>query len=159
MSQENKPIAIFGGTGHYGSSIVQSLVDKGEPVRVLSRNAEKARQTLGDEPEIIEGNLTARDAIIETVSGAKAVIIAVSAWTWHTIKQLKAIERNAVLSIFAEAKKTGISRIVYLSGYDLREEFLRQLNMLKFGEIKLEIERTLAQSDFNWTVSSASRNR
>jgi uncharacterized protein YbjT (DUF2867 family) len=151
MSQK-QPIAIFGGTGHYGTRIVQSLLTKGEPVRVLSRNTEKARQTLGDEPEIIEGDLTSRDSIIQTLSGAKAIIIAVSAWTRHTIKQLKTIERDAVLTIFAEAKNVGIDRVVYLSGYDMREELLRELNLLKFGEIKLEIERTLRESDFNWTV-------
>jgi uncharacterized protein YbjT (DUF2867 family) len=147
-----QPIAVFGGTGHYGSKIVESLVAKGEPVRVLSRNAEKARQTLGDEPEIIEGNLTSREAIVQTLAGAGAIVIAVSAWTRHTIKQIKAIERDAVLTIFAEAKNAGIERVVYLSGYDMREELLRELNLLKFGEIKLEIEQTLRESDFNWTI-------
>ena len=148
----DKPIAIFGGTGHYGSRIVRSLVAKDEPVRVLSRNAEQARQTLGNEVEIIEGNLTSTDSITQTLAGARAVIIAVSAWTWHTIKQLKAIERDAVLTISAEAKNAGIDRMVYLSGYDTREYLLRELNLLKFGEIKLEIEHTLRESDFNWTI-------
>jgi uncharacterized protein YbjT (DUF2867 family) len=152
MNQSNKPIAIFGGTGHYGSRIVQSLAAKAEPVRVLSRNAEIARQTLGDAPEIIEGNLTSKEAIIQTLSGARAAIIAVSAWTWHTIKQIKAIEQDAVLTIFAEAKNAGIDRVVYLSGYDLRKDLLQELNLPKLGEIKLEIERTLRQSDFNWTI-------
>ena len=113
MNQQ--PIAVFGGTGHYGSRIVQSLVATGEPVRVLSRNAEKAQQILGNEPEIIAGNLTSRDDIVQTLAGARAVIIAVSAWTWHSIKQVKEIERDAVLTIFAEAKNTGINRVVYLS--------------------------------------------
>ena len=152
MNQSNQPIAIFGGTGHYGTKIVQSLLAKGEPVRVLSRNAAKARQILGDEPQIIEGNLTSRDDIVQTLAGARAVIIAVSAWTWHSIKQIKEIERDAVLTIFAEAKSAGIDRVIYLSGYDMREGVVQELNLLKFGEIKLEIERTLRESDFNWTI-------
>ncbi len=151
MSQD-KPIAVFGGTGHYGTKIVQSLIAKGQPARVLSRNADRARETLGEEPEIIEGTLTSTDDIIQTLSGAGAVVIAVSAWTRYSIKQIKAIERDAVLTIFAEAKNTGIDRVVYLSGYDLREDVLRDLNLLKFGEIKMEIERTLQESDFNWTI-------
>jgi len=151
MSQK-QPIAIFGGTGHYGSRIVQSLVAKDEPVRVLSRNAEKARKIVGDEPEIIEGNLTSREAIVQTVVGSKAVIIAVSAWTRQSIKQIKEIEQDAVLTIFAEAKNAGIDRVVYLSGYDMREDLLRKLNLLRFGEPKLEIERALRESDFNWTI-------
>lgn len=148
----DKPITIFGGTGHYGTKIVQSLIAKGEPVRVLSRNAEKARQTLGAEPEIIEGDITSRDAVIRTLNGARAVIIAISALSWKTVKQIKQIERDAVLMILDEAPKANVSRVVYLSGYEMRRDFLIKHNMLEFGEIKLEIEATLAQSDFNWTI-------
>ena len=149
---QGKRVLVFGGTGHYGSRIVQSLLAKDEPVRVLSRNAEKARQTLGDKPEIIEGDITSREAVAQSLQGVKAVIISVSAWSWQTIKKIRQIERDAVLTILAEAKKAAVSRLVYISVYELREDFLREHNMLKFGEIKLEIETTIAQSDFNWTI-------
>jgi uncharacterized protein YbjT (DUF2867 family) len=107
---------------------------------------------LGDEPEIIEGDIISRDAVVRTLNGARAIIIAISALTWNSVKQIRQIERDAVLMILDEAQKTGISRVVYLSGYEMRKAFLIQHNMLEFGEIKLEIEATLAQSDFNWTI-------
>ena len=68
------------------------------------------------------------------------------------IKNIRQIERDAVLTIMAEAKKAAVTRLVYISVYELREAFLREHNMLKFGEIKLEIEAAITQSEFNWTI-------
>ncbi|MBU0704677.1 MAG: NAD(P)H-binding protein, partial [Chloroflexi bacterium] len=57
------PILVLGGTGHYGKNIVKSLLAKGQPVRVLSRNAADAREVLGDEAEIVEGDITSRKSV------------------------------------------------------------------------------------------------
>ena len=35
---------VFGGTAHYGAHIVKKLVEKGETVKVLSRNAFHAKE-------------------------------------------------------------------------------------------------------------------
>ncbi|UCE14357.1 MAG: NmrA family NAD(P)-binding protein, partial [Candidatus Heimdallarchaeota archaeon] len=53
-----------------------------------------------------------------------------------------------------EAEKAGISRIVYISVYDLRESIIDKFN-LQQGKIKIEIEERLKKSDFNWTVIGA----
>jgi len=113
--RENRPILVLGGTGHYGRHIVWSLLGKGEPVRVLSRNAANARRILGDGPEIIEGDITSRKSVVESLNGARAVVIAVSAFAWKTIRQLELVERDAVLMTLEEAQKTGVSRVVYIS--------------------------------------------
>ena len=63
---QNKSILVLGGTGHYGHHIVQSLLGKGASVRVLSRNAGNARKILGETHEIIEGDITSRESIIES---------------------------------------------------------------------------------------------
>lgn len=153
---KNKPILVLGGTGHYGQHIVQSLLEKGEPVRVLSRDATKARKILDNEPEIIEGDITTRESVIESLSGVRAVVIAVSAFAWKTIRQVKLVERDAVLMVLEEAQKSGVSRVVYISVYDIREDLLRKPN-IQLGStwIKLEIETSLPKSSFNWTVLGA----
>ncbi|AKI97673.1 SDR family oxidoreductase [Kosmotoga pacifica] len=152
----NKPILVLGGTGHYGRYIVRSLLEKGEPVRVLSRNAANARKILGDGPKIIEGDITSRESVVESLNGVKAVVISVSAFTPKLIRKLKLIERDSVLMVMEEAQKAGVSRLVYISVYDIREDLLRKLN-IQFGsaQIKLEIEAALAKSEFNWTVLGA----
>jgi uncharacterized protein YbjT (DUF2867 family) len=67
-------------------------------------------------------------------------------------KRMKAIERDAVLNIFDACQNRGIDRVVYTSGYEMRPDILKRLGIEKFGAIKIEIERTLRKSDFNWTI-------
>lgn len=145
-------IIVFGGTGYYGQQIVRNLLQKGESVRILSRDKARAKKILGDEPDIIEGDITKRESVIESLEGTKAVIISISAFHPKLIRKVQQIERDAVLMVFKEAKNEGIDRVVYLSGYEMKEDVLRKLKLLKFGEIKLIIERTLSSSEMNWTI-------
>jgi len=150
-NKKKAPILVLGGTGHYGRHIIGSLLEREQPVRVLSRNATNARRILGDGAEIVEGDITLRRSVVEALEGVKAVVISVSAFTPGLIWKLKLIERDSVLTVLEEAQNVGISRIVYLSGYELYPGIIEELD-LEFGRIKLEIETTLAKSGFNWTV-------
>lgn len=154
----NKPILVLGGTGHYGRHIVQSLLEKGLSVRVLSRGTEKARKILGADPEIVKGDITARESIIEIVTGVSAIIISISAFTPRSIRKFELIEKGSVLSVFAEAEKAGVSRIVYISAYDTRQdvsEYMQRVIGLGILKIKPEVERALANTNLNWTVLGA----
>ena len=57
MDGNIKPILILGGTGHYGRNIVSNLLEKGQPVKVLSRDAASAQKILGDKVNIVEGDI------------------------------------------------------------------------------------------------------
>ena len=151
MRSKETPILVLGGTGHYGRHIVKSLQERGQQVRVLTRNAANARRILGDEADIVEGDITSRESVVEALEGVKAVVISVSAFTPKLIRKLELIERDSVLMVLEEAQNAGISRILYLSGYALRRGLVEELD-LALGRIKLEIETALAQSDFSWTV-------
>ncbi len=147
-----KPVLVLGGTGHYGRQIVRSLVEKDAAVRVLSRSTTHARRILGDVPEIIEGDITSRGSLDKSFDGAGAVVISISAFTWKMIRQLERIERDAVLEVFEGAPRAGVDRVVYLSGYEIREDVLKRLRLRQFGRIKIEIEAALSRSNLNWTI-------
>ena len=152
----NPPILVLGGTGHYGRNIVRSLLEKGQPVRVLSRNAADARRVLGDGAEIVQGDITSRESVIEALKGVRAVVVSVSAFSPKLIRRLRLIERDSVLVVLDEAQKAGVSRVVYVSVYDVKKDLLARLNVdLETAKIKGEIEAALARSDFNWTVLGA----
>lgn len=157
-SVQNKPILVLGGTGHYGRHIVRSLLEKDAPVRVLSRNAGNARKILGKVPEIIEGDITLRESIIEVLNGVSAVVISVSAFTPKLIRKLKLIERDSVLLVLKEGERAGVSRIAYISTYEIRQDIARRLD-LESAEIKAEIENALAHTNFNWTVLGAAPSK
>ncbi|MHA2332210.1 MAG: SDR family oxidoreductase [Candidatus Hodarchaeales archaeon] len=150
----NLPVLVLGGTGHYGRHVVHDLLEMGERVRVLSRDSRRARNMLGEKPEIIEGDITSRESIVDSLRGTKAVVISVSAFSRKLIRKLSLIERDSVLMVLDEAKKAGISRIVYISVFDIRKSVIQKFNIPQ-GYLKLEIEETLAESDFNWTVLGA----
>lgn len=156
MESGNQPVLILGGTGHYGSRMVKSLLAKGEAVRVLTRNPTRARAILGHEPELVEGDITSRESIVAALEDARGVVICISAMNWRNAKGMREIERDAVLMVLEEMKRTGISRVVYTSGYEMRADFLEELHLEKFGEIKLEIEAALSSSDLNWTILGCS---
>lgn len=155
VKNKEKPIIVFGGTGFYGRKRVQKLLDKNEKVRVLSRNSQKAHEILGANVEIIEGDVTCRNTVIQSLKGVKAILICLSAMNSKLIRRMKQIEQEAVLMIMDEAHKANIDRLVYMSGYEIREDVLIRLNLIKFGEIKLEVEKKIRESNFNWTILGA----
>ena len=63
------PVVVFGGTGHYGRWIVASLVRRGTPVRVVSRNPEAARKIVGEAPAIVEGDIVSENAVALALEG------------------------------------------------------------------------------------------
>ncbi len=154
--KEKAPILVLGGTGHYGRNIVRSLLEKGRSVQVLSRNAANARDVLGDGVRIVEGDITSKESVVEALRGVRAVVISVSAFTPRSIRRLRLIECDSVLTALENARDAGVSRIVFISVYDIREDLLRELNLdPESARIKLEVEVALAVSEFNWTVLGA----
>lgn len=151
----NKKIIVFGGTGYYGRRIVAHLVTMKEPVRVLSRNAAKARDILDPEVEIMEGDVTDHPLVVESLKGVKAMVICLSAVNFQLIRKRQQIERDAVLDILSEGWKAGIKRLVYVSGYEMRPSVLKALKIPDFGAIMLEIESKIRQSDYHWTILGA----
>ncbi len=152
--REENPILIVGGTGHYGRHIVHSLQKRGHPVRVLSRSAKRAQEVLGPDVEIVEGDITSRQAVVAALEGARAVVISVSAFSRQQIRRIKAVERDAVLEVLSEAQKGGISRVVYVSVYEIRQDVARD-SLPESTQIKADVEAALARSDLNWTVLGA----
>ena len=152
MPQNNKQIIVYGGTGLYGQKVVESLVRKGQLVKVVTRNYENAKRKFGDKVEIFQGDVTEKETIKESLSNVGAIVICLSAMSNKLIRRIKEIERDAVFDIMEQAKRANISRLVYMSGYEMRGQLLNDLKIPEFGEIKIAVEEKIRQSDFNWTI-------
>ena len=101
---------------------------------------------------MIVGDVLNTADIIHTLEGVDGIVICLSAMTSKLIRKMRQIERDAVLEIMKQAKIFGIKRLVYMSGYELRTDVLKKLKIEKFGDIKIEMEEYIKQSDFNWTI-------
>ncbi|MHA1212248.1 MAG: SDR family oxidoreductase, partial [Candidatus Heimdallarchaeota archaeon] len=147
----SKFVLVYGGTGNYGKYIVKSLIANKVPVKVFTRNSEKAKQKLGSEPEYFEGNVLDKEAISKSLSNVKSIIISLSAMHPKLIRKQREIEHDAVMTILDEAEKQKIKRIIFISIYDMNVELINKLK-LEVGLFKMSIEERLANSTFNWTV-------
>lgn len=67
-------VMILGGTGQIGSRLVPQLQKRGDTLVLLSRNAARARQKLGEGFEYIEGDPLQPGDWMKAVSGCDAVI-------------------------------------------------------------------------------------
>jgi len=147
-------VLVLGGTGHYGRHIVGSLEAKGVAVRVLTRSAERARGCLPESVEVMEGDLESREAVIRALRGVGRLVVSVSAFTRAQVRRLEAVERDAVIMALAEAEAAGVTRVVYLSVFDIRPEISERLRLVS-AKIKLDVEAYLRSSGFDWTVLGA----
>lgn len=152
MEQVNKKIIVFGGTGYYGRKVVEKLLQKNVPVRVVSRNALSAGKIVGEDAEIFEGDVTVSKTIVDSLKDVSGIVICLSAMNKKQVKLEWQIEHDAILSIMEQAKKYGIKRLVYMSGYEMREDALNKSGIPEFGKIKIAVENKIRQSEFNWTI-------
>ena len=67
-------ITITGATGRIGAGLVEALLQRGDEVTVLSRNPERARETLGARVEAVAWDPTAGPAPAAALSGRDAVV-------------------------------------------------------------------------------------
>jgi len=149
----DRPVVVFGGTGHYGRHIVDGIRQVGAPVRVFTRDAAGARALLGDGVEFSQGDITDPEAVRSALSGAVAAVFAVSAFHPRLIRRVEEIEGTAVLGALDEAERQGVLRVVYLSVYDIARELGPDLPLS--GRIKAMVEDHLLASGLDWTVLGA----
>ena len=148
-------ILVLGGTGHYGREIVQSLVARDVPVRVLTRSAARAQKILGARPQFIKGDLADPKAVKIALDGVQGLVIAVSAFSPAEIRRVAAIERDAVIAALEQAREARITRVVYISVFDIKPDLAAENKVDDAANIKLAVENYLDRSDFNWTVLGA----
>jgi NAD(P)H dehydrogenase (quinone) len=99
-------VAVIGATGTVGPYVVASLLSRGADVRVLARDASRAKLVLGSAPEIRPTDISDHDQVIEACAGAASVLLLTS--HAHDMADLQ-------LRITRALRRTGI-KIVKVSG-------------------------------------------
>jgi len=110
---------IIGATGHIGSRVAASLLDRGEKVRLISRDAAKLQHYMerGAEPAV--GELTDVRFLTDTFKGAKAVFSMIP--PDYGERDFRAYQNIVGNSIATAISNAGVAHVVNLSsqGADL----------------------------------------
>jgi nucleoside-diphosphate-sugar epimerase len=136
-------LAITGGTGFVGKTLIDLALAAGHQVRALTRRPQPPRDGL----LWVQGSLETPDALATLVAGADAVI--------HVAGVVNAPDRagfargniDGTAAILAAASGAGVARFVHVSSLSAREPQLSN-----YGWSKAEAERLVADSDRAWTM-------
>ena len=113
-------IVVFGGTGFLGRRLVRQLATEKSKVRVAVRHPGRARSALGAvdlaRVTLIRADLRDRASVAAAITGAEAVVNAVSAYVEKGGVTFTAVHEQGAETIAREAAAGGAARLVLVSG-------------------------------------------
>lgn len=106
---------VTGSTGYIGGRLVPRLLSAGHQVRALARNPGKLTAVPWlSHVEVVRGDLSDANSLIAACTGVDVVYYLVH--SMGAARNFAAEESRAAANVAAAAKRTGVQRIVYLSG-------------------------------------------
>lgn len=110
----NNSIAIIGATGMLGQPVTQAFVHAGWNVRILARDAVKARQMFGASVTVIEGDMRDTNTLRSLLHGQDAVYMNLSVDQNSSEHDFQP-EREGLQHVLNVASESGVKRVGYLS--------------------------------------------
>jgi uncharacterized protein YbjT (DUF2867 family) len=112
-------VTVFGGTGFLGRRIVCYLLDAGFVVRIAARDPDRSRLALSCDAagiEFFRADVNDDRSVVSAVSGASAVINAVSLYVEHGRSTFQSIHVDAARRVAILAREEGAETLVHVSG-------------------------------------------
>jgi uncharacterized protein YbjT (DUF2867 family)/ligand-binding SRPBCC domain-containing protein len=145
-------VAVAGGSGFVGGGIAAELFARGHRPIVLSRGGEAARGPLPDSVEVRRADATQRDGLVEALTGADALVIALA----FDNSPMEAPRRGQTFvevdaagteHLVGAAQEAGVQRVLYLSGAGAAPDAERH-----WFRAKWRAEEAIRGSGIDWTI-------
>ena len=143
-------ILVAGGTGRLGSLLVTRLLDSGLSVRVLTRDASKARRVLPSAVDVSGGDVRDPVAVARAVDGCQVVVSAVQGLTGGHGSSPASVDRDGNRNLTDAARSHGAS-LVLVSVIGAAAD-----SPMELFRMKAAAERYLQDSGIPSTVVQAS---
>ncbi len=110
-------VTVFGGTGFLGREICRCLADEGWRVRVAARHPDLPLPGVpADLSERVKVDIRHPDAVADALTGAAAVVNAVSLYVQRGKQRFADVHVRGALHIAAAARRLEVDRLVHISG-------------------------------------------
>ena len=115
-------VLVVGATGQTGRLVVQELQRHGFAVRAFARDADKASRILGDEIEIVTGDVKDPASLPPAMAGMDAVISAIGARSATGPDRPEKVDYEGVRNLAQAAAAAGIRHFVLVSSMGVTHE-------------------------------------
>jgi uncharacterized protein YbjT (DUF2867 family) len=136
-------IAITGGTGFVGSTMIRLALEAGWQIKALTRKAQAEREGI----TWIGGTLDQPSALAELMDGADAVLHIAGVTNAMSKAAFIAGNVDGTAATIAAATLSGVRRFIHVSSLSAREPHLSD-----YGWSKAEAEKLVAASGLDWTM-------
>jgi uncharacterized protein YbjT (DUF2867 family) len=136
-------LAITGGTGFVGSTLIRQAVADGWEIRALARSV----QTGSDGITWISGALDHPDSLRELARGSDAIIHVAGVVNVPDRAAFEAGNAAGTLAMVEAARAAGVERFIHVSSLAAREP-----DLSNYGWSKAKAETIVAASGLDWTM-------
>jgi dihydroflavonol-4-reductase len=112
---------VTGATGKVGNAVARALHARGDRVRVLARDPERAREVLPDDVEIVRGDVTDAGSVRAAVDGCELVFNAMGIpeqWL-RDAGEFERVNARGTENVVRAAREAGVRRVVQTSTIDV----------------------------------------
>jgi uncharacterized protein YbjT (DUF2867 family) len=151
-------VLVIGATRGTGTEIVSRLRRDGYAVRALARNPSSAARTLGDQVEIVQGDVTKPDALPNVVRGASHIIFTAGVTKRPASERsIIAVEYDGVRNTLAAATAVGFGgRFLYMTTIGVTRYSIESigLNLIKGRTMtwRRRAEEAIRASGIDYTI-------
>lgn len=139
------PVFITGGTGFVGGNIRTILGNRS--VRLLVRDKARAGTDLGDNVELVEGDVTKPESMRGSMDGCSAVVHLVAIISEEGGATFDGVIHQGTVHVVDEAKRAGIPRFVHMSALGARDDA-----RFPYMQAKWRAEQAVQSSGIPWTI-------
>jgi uncharacterized protein YbjT (DUF2867 family) len=149
MTLDNKLILVVGATGFLGQPVVYMLDHFGFPVRLLSRDPDRAAKIFGRHFDIVKGDIADYESLEKAAEGCFGVHINLKGGPKP--KDFDRIEHHGTEAIVKAAQRQGVTRITYLSGASVAKD----RSWFAPTKAKYNAEQAIIQSGLEYAIFRA----
>ena len=139
-------ILLAGGTGHLGTALRGLLTERGQRVRVLTRDRARVASASDGTTEFVEGDVRDQTSLARALAGVDTVISAITGFGPGGPGP-RAVDLEGNRSLIRACETAGVRRFVLVSIHRARPDHPMELYRAKHAA-----EQTLRGSRLDWTI-------